>query len=700
MLRALPALVVAGGAVLLGSGIAVWPKAAVLCIGAAVLAAAVLSLAGRSVYFLDKDDQLRVQRFTETVVFKGPGPTFLNPFGYRNAVVVKATMLSTMDYACVVDTVTGVERMEQGPGLLFPGPHEQVASKGQGTSLGDVDYVLVKNKLSGERRVVKGPCIWFPGPHEEMVQKGTSINMDVSEYIVIEDKLTGEKRVVKGPGVWTRGAHENAQKHSSTSLNKTEYVTVENSLTGELTIVKGPTVLFPGAYDTISKKQTAIALQDDEYVRLKDLSSGRRWVEKGPGLVFPEPLWQVEVSGSNKTGVTKAWLLRANEYIRLCDANTGKVTVHSGEKKVFPGADDAPLDGGVKKAVEIDGEHAVLVRDKCSGQLRLVTEKQLFVPGPNDTIEKIQELIKLAEHEAMILKDIDGNFQYYYGSDAKRSPDQPRAFFLPPYSEIVPIWWSRGPRRERKDVSFERFDCRPHFMKFEFNCRTSDNVELVLEGILFWELIDLPSMWRHTGDTSGDMVYHIRSKFILAVAQVTLKLFMETLHTISQNILEEDVEFYATRGIKVHSLEVTRYQCADKSTSEILEQIIQETTNRMNRLSQAESENEVSLFRTQGQVEQSRVNNDLLAIQREQTRADAKVAGHAECEQVSTFLKGLEAEVPSLEDRIKLWQTLRKTDALSVVAKSGASLYFTPNDVDLSIETRTSSANKPVPSDW
>merc|ERR1712187_1006780 len=212
---------------------------------------------------------------------------------------------------------------------------------------------------------------------------------------------------------------------------------------------------------------------------------------------------------------------------------------------------------------------------------------------------------------------------YYYGSDKMRKPGQPRAFFLPPHSEIVKIWWSRGPRRERKDVCFDRFDCRPHFMKFEFNCRTSDNVELILKGVLFWELVDLPAMWRHTGDTSGDMGYHIRSKFIHQVAQVTLKSFMETLHSISKHILEEDIEFYATRGIKVHSLEVTRYQCADNSTALILEQIIQETTNRMNRLSQAESENEVSLFRTQGQIEQEKLNGDLLKIQHEQTQAEA-----------------------------------------------------------------------------
>merc|ERR1712146_487569 len=119
---------------------------------------------------------------------------------------------------------------------------------------------------------------------------------------------------------------------------------------------------------------------------------------------------------------------------------------------------------------------------------------------------------------------------------------------------------------------------------------------------------------------------------------------MEEQHVIAKQVLEEDTEFYQTRGIKIHSLEVTRYQCADKSTAEILEQIIQETTNRMNRLSQAESENEVNLFRTQGQVEQSRLNSDLLAIQHEQSRAEAQVTGSAESERVATFLRGLESD--------------------------------------------------------
>merc|ERR1719321_710001 len=188
----------------------------------------------------------------------------------------------------------------------------------------------------------------------------------------------------------------------------------------------------------------------------------------------------------------------------------------------------------------------------------------------------------------MIVKDEKGLFKYFYGSDSRKQAGTPRSFFLPPYCEIVKLCWSRGRRRERRDLYIDRFDCRAQYMQFEFTCRTKDNVELLLEGTFFWEVVDLPLMVKNTGDTSGDICAHARSQFIKHVAQATLKEFMDDLNCISNKVYMQDMTFYASRGVKVHSLEVTRYACADESTSEVLQQIIQETTNRMNRLSQQE----------------------------------------------------------------------------------------------------------------
>ena len=48
------------------------------------------------------------------------------------------------------------------------------------------------------------------------------------------------------------------------------------------------------------------------------------------------------------------------------------------------------------------------------------------------------------------------------------------------------------------------------------------------------------------------------------------------------------------------------------------------------------------------------------------------------------------ATVPALDARVGLWNVLRKQDALQAVSSGPARLYFTPNDVNLSIETKES----------
>merc|ERR1712151_686627 len=176
--------------------------------------------------------------------------------------------------------------------------------------------------------------------------------------------------------------------------------------------------------------------------------------------------------------------------------------------------------------------------------------------------------------------------------------------------------------------------------------------------------------------TSGDICNHARSQFIKHVARVTLKEFMDDLNCISSKVYQEDSHFYESRGVKVHSLEVTGYHCAEERTSAVLQQIIQETTNRMNRLSQQESENEVKIFKMQGTIEQEQLNGQLLTIQHAHAAKEAQVQGKSEADRVSSFIGGLSNDVPKLEDRITMWQTLRKTEALSVITKGNASVYF------------------------
>merc|ERR1711998_15824 len=433
------------------------------------------------------------------------------------------------------------------------------------------------------------------------------------------------------------------------SLGKggTRYLLVQDSLQGRKYIEKGPCTFFPGPHESVLEQRDALPLTDKQYVKIKDSLTGQGWVQRGPALVYLEPGWTLLTRNVQDAIPLKAW-----EYVQIVDKKSGAVRTVQGEALVFLEAHEE-VEGGVQQAGKVDATHAVLVRDRLTGQQRLETKPQLFFPGATEEVLEVRELITLEEHEACVVRDEQGQFKFH-GCNIEGSQS---AFFLPPHCELLQLNWSRGRRRERKGLLIKRFDCRPQYMKFEFNCRTSDNVELVLEGTFFWEVVDLPKMVNITGDTSGDLCNHARSQFIRMVSRVTLKQFMEGLHEIARKVHVDDPEFYIKRGVKVHSLEITRYQCADRSTSEILGQNIQETTNRMNRLSQQESENEVKIFKMQGQIEQEKLNGDLLSIQHEHAKSEAAVRGQAEAVQLSAFMSGVEKSVPEIGARLASWQT-------------------------------------------
>merc|ERR1719146_635760 len=107
-------------------------------------------------------------------------------------------------------------------------------------------------------------------------------------------------------------------------------------------------------------------------------------------------------------------------------------------------------------------------------------------------------------------------------------------------------------------VPVEKIDMRPQYAFFEYTVRTSDNVELVLEGQIFWQVTDVAKMIERTGDPKGDVWYHARSALIQAVSLVTLEKFMQDFNQIVSRAAATDAAFYEARGVRVHSLEVVR----------------------------------------------------------------------------------------------------------------------------------------------
>jgi hypothetical protein len=313
------------------------------------------------------------------------------------------------------------------------------------------------------------------------------ISMD--EQLVI-DGLTSQT-VVNGPSSTFINPLTTKKFHirKALSLSPSEYCVVKNLLTGEKYVQVGPKLVWLKAYDKIHKdsigqeKRTALSLKANEYVRFIDNETGKLRVIKGEqGCVVPGPNEEfLDVGGKRQ-----ALDLKVYEYVKVQNKKTGEVRTERGEKLVFLGPFEELVGKTKQSAIAVDEETAVLVRNKRSGQQYLVTKKMLFVPSNDEEVTEVRKLIKLADYEACVVRDKSGKDVFYFGSN-----EDQRSFFLSPYSQLVELLWSRGRRRERRDLRIKKLDLRPMFMSFEFNCRTNDNVELILEGSFFWEVVDL-----------------------------------------------------------------------------------------------------------------------------------------------------------------------------------------------------------------
>jgi regulator of protease activity HflC (stomatin/prohibitin superfamily) len=310
----------------------------------------------------------------------------------------------------------------------------------------------------------------------------------------------------------------------------------------------------------------------------------------------------------------------------------------------------------------------------------LITEHQVFIPESTQEIVEFRRRILLEPHETVVVKDQTGNYAFRQGEDVDS------AFYLDPYAELVRLFWSTGIHKDQRTLEITHIDARPKFMWYEFEVRTQDNVELVIGITFFWQIVDVEAMIRTTDDAPGDVCSHARSAIIQSVSKVSLERFLDRFNSIVHAaILDVNDPFYADRGVKLHAVEVRSIACRDPETQHILQKIIQETTNRLNRLQKQESENEVRLKQIRGEIEAEDLRGQLLETRREHDRIAGAAEGEAEAKRVQAFFDGL-GEM-SMREKVALFNTLRKQEALQSLSEGKARLYFTPEDVDLRIET-------------
>ena len=487
---------------------------------------------------------------------------------------------------------------------------------------------------------------------------------------------------------------------SMTFLQPDEQVLLKGLST--LTVRNGPGLKMYPPLVTRATKRKGTTLDERQYVVVTNTLTGARRVERGPQLFFAGPHDQFHHH------VQSAYQLQNHQYIKLLDESTGVTRVERGEKIVFPTAYEEPLDGvAVRDAVDLDEETAVLVRSKESGQQRLVGDLSLFVPGALEEILEVRKLIRVDPKEVAIVRDNHGALKFYDGSAGE---GKGTAFFLPPYCELVTMYWTSATDPDdlannvinnegvpKFRVPVTKIPLRSEYAKFSYNVFTSDNVPLKLEGTFFWQITDVPKMFGRTADPKGDVWHHTRAALIQAVSRVTLKEFQDKFNEIVHGATSFDVDFFTDRGTALHSLELTSFECVDKKTAEVLQEIIQETTNRENRLQKQLSENEVERERMAAQIDIERQRAAYVEAKAANEKLQASIEGEAEgtrlAQSAKVFLALLNESLPKdsgADARLDLLRFFSEQRTLTTqtqhLSQGTATLFLTPQDVNLKLQ--------------
>merc|ERR1712061_985943 len=138
----------------------------------------------------------------------------------------------------------------------------------------------------------------------------------------------------------------------------------------------------------------------------------------------------------------------------------------------------------------------------------------------------------------------------------------------------------------------------------------------------------------------------------------TLEGFMARFNEIVRGATTSDDAFYTERGVVVHNIEVTRYECVDKQTSKVLQEIIQETTNRINRMQQQQSQNDVLKEKMAGDIAIEKQRAELIKTKGDNDRLQAYAEGEANgltlAKSAATFISVLGEVLPDDDARSAL----------------------------------------------
>jgi len=195
---------------------------------------------------------------------------------------------------------------------------------------------------------------------------------------------------------------------------------------------------------------------------------------------------------------------------------------------------------------------------------------------------------------------------------------------------------------EGRKRQLARIDLRLQKSFYQFQVRTNDNVRLMLEGCIIWQIFDVGRMLVATADPEGDVMSRARSMLVAATGNETFGTFTNRYGDIIRQAVSSnsDNRFFDDRGVALESIELTKFEPLDNHTQYILQRIIRQTTERWIQLERQLSDNEVRREKLAADITLEGIRTELIETRALNTRLEAEKAGATEGSGLANVVRG------------------------------------------------------------
>lgn len=210
-------------------------------------------------------------------------------------------------------------------------------------------------------------------------------------------KRSSGNYVKNGPFTAVVWPHERMERREASRIGQREYAVIREVRLQELRHHTEAGLVFLDAYEELVEVKQKLVLQKNEYIRLQDKFTGFERVLAGPRTLVPSVLEEFPA------GVERCPVVGATNAILVENKTSGMLKLITARGQFVP----APYEHIVrmKEATLVDTREYAVVKDELTGKLRVEEGPKLLQVGPYDKVLRVTPKLVLEKDEYIRLVD-------------------------------------------------------------------------------------------------------------------------------------------------------------------------------------------------------------------------------------------------------------------------------------------------------